>query len=591
MFKTTMRTHSAGELRKSDMGKTVTLCGWAHRRRDHGGLIFIDLRDRYGLTQLVFDPAINSHAHKEAEELRSEWSISIQGRVRERAPGMANSKLLTGEIEIEVTSLKVLSKAKTPPFAVCEEDAELQEDLRLTYRYLDIRRGPILNNLLMKHKLAMTIRKFFDRHGFIDVETPILTKSTPEGARDYIVPSRVHHGSFYALPQSPQIFKQLLMISGLDRYYQIARCFRDEDLRADRQPEFTQVDVEMSYIDRQDIMSLMEAMIKEVFKECIGLDISHTFRQISHQEAIERYGTDKPDLRFALDFIRIDEIAKECNFTIFKEAIEQGGTVKAIKVPRGAEDISRKDIENFTSFVASFGLKGLAWMKYTEEGLTSNIVKFFSPNLQQKLIEKVELKPGDLILFAAQDASTVNQALDHLRRHIATKLGLINPNHFEFLWVIDFPLFELDPETKQISSVHHPFTAPIDEDISLLDHDPLKIRAKAYDLVLNGCELGGGSIRIHDQNLQRKIFERLRLSDEAIETKFGFFIRALQYGTPPHGGLAFGLDRIAMLLTNSPSIRDVIAFPKTQKAADLMVECPSQVSPEQLRDLAIRVTK
>ncbi len=579
MHSTSLRTHTTGELRKEDAGKIVTLCGWVHRRRDHGGLIFIDLRDRYGITQLVFN--------SEADHLRSEWSISVTGKVRLREAGMNNPKLATGEIEIEAISHKVLSKSKTPPFSICDEELDVNEDLRLTYRYLDIRRGPILNHLLLRHKLTLTIRNFFDKHGFTDVETPILTKSTPEGARDYIVPSRVHHGSFYALPQSPQIFKQLLMISGLDRYYQIARCFRDEDLRADRQPEFTQIDVEMSYIDQKDIMTLMESMIREVFKECINREVPEVFPTMSYQEASEKYGTDRPDLRFGLEFITLDKIAKECNFGVFKEAMEQGGTVKAMKIPGAAELISRKDIENFTTFVSSFGLRGLAWMKMTEEGLTSNIVKFFSETHQNELIKQADLKAGDLILFAAQDLFTVNQSFDHLRRHIGAKLGLIDPNTFEFVWIVDFPLFDKDPITKQISSTHHPFTAPLDEDIHLLESHPEKVRAKAYDLVLNGIELGGGSIRIHSQEIQRKIFELLRLTPEDIDSKFGFFIQALQFGTPPHGGLAFGLDRIAMLLTNSPSIRDVIAFPKTQKASDLMVNCPSPVAPEQLRDLAL----
>ncbi len=591
MYKTSMRTHTAGELRKIHVDSKVTICGWIHRRRDHGGLIFIDLRDRYGLTQLVFDPAIDANSHIKAEELRSEWSISISGKVRARAPAMANLKLPTGEIEIEVTNLQILSKSKTPPFSICDETNDVHEDLRLTYRYLDIRKGTILDHLQMRHNITKTIRNFFDNRGFIDIETPILTKSTPEGARDYIVPSRVHHGMFYALPQSPQIFKQLLMISGIDRYYQIARCFRDEDLRADRQPEFTQVDIEMSYIDQKDIILLMESMIQKVFKECLNIDIPHTFHQMSYKEAMERYGSDKPDLRFGLDFIRIDEIAKNCDFAVFKDAISDGGCVKAIKVPNGADLLSRKDIEDFTAFVSPFGLKGLAWMKYTPDGLTSNIVKFFSSDLQKEIQKKADLKPGDLIFFAAADTHTVNQALDHLRRHIGGKLNLMNPDHFEFLWVVDFPLFELDPTTKQISSVHHPFTSPMTEDIPLLATEPLKVRAKAYDLVLNGSELGGGSIRIHDQDLQRKIFELLRLSPTDIDTKFGFFIKALQFGTPPHGGLAFGLDRIAMILTKSTSIRDVIAFPKTQKATDLMVECPSSVSSEQLRDLGISITK
>ena len=591
MYKTSIRSHTASSLKKEDAGTVVTLCGWVHRRRDHGGLIFIDLRDRYGITQLVFDPVIHGETHKSAEALRNEWSISITGKVRNREPGMTNIKLLTGEIEVEVTKLTILSKSKTPPFSICDPAEDVSEDLRLTYRYLDIRRGKILSHLQMRHKLTLCIRNFFDRHGFLDVETPILTKSTPEGARDYIVPSRVHPGMFYALPQSPQIFKQLLMISGIDRYYQIARCFRDEDLRADRQPEFTQVDVEMSYIDQVDIMNLMEAMVKELFHKCLDLKITHTFRKMSYEEAVERYGTDRPDLRFALDLIRMDDVAKKSNFSVFKDGLDQGGVIKAIKVPNGGELVSRKDIEEFTSFVSTFGLQGLAWMKMTSKGLTSNIVKFFSEDQQNEIINKANLKDGDLILFAAGSNQIVNQALDHLRRHIAAKLNLINPDQFEFLWVVDFPLYEKDPTTKQITSVHHPFTAPLDEDIPLLDSDPLKVRAKAYDLVLNGSELGGGSIRIHDQLVQRKIFELLRLTPAEIETKFGFFINALQYGTPPHGGLAFGLDRIAMLMTGSPSIRDVIAFPKTQKAADLMVDCPSSVSHEQLSDLSISIRK
>ncbi len=586
--KTTMRTHTCGDLSKKDAQEKVTLCGWVNRRRDHGGLIFIDLRDRYGVTQLVFDPELNSEAHKMASELRSEWNLQVQGVVKLRGDGLENPNMKTGEIEIEASHLKILSTSKTPPFSIADEKIDVNEDLRLTYRYLDIRRGKLIENLQMRHKLVSYIRNFFNERNFIDLETPVLTKSTPEGARDYLVPSRVHPGSFYALPQSPQVFKQLSMISCMDRYYQIARCFRDEDLRADRQPEFTQLDIEMSYIGAEDILSMIEEMIRGVFKHCIGLSIPPNFRRMSYQESMEKYGSDKPDLRFDMAFVNVIEIAKRSEFSIFKEQIASGGVVKVLPVPGGAV-FSRKDIDEFTDLVDKLGLKGLGWMKYTDEGLTSSIVKYFSPQLQKELIHITKINKGDILFFAASDNGTVSQALDHLRRHIANRLGMIQKDSWAFLWVTDFPLFEKDANTGRPTSVHHPFTAPLEEDLHLLETDPYKVRSNAYDLVANGYELGGGSIRIHDQKTQKKIFELLGLSQGEIEEKFGFFIHALEYGTPPHGGIAFGIDRISMLLCGLNSIRDVIAFPKTQKASDIMMKAPTPVTPEQLKDLHIKL--
>lgn len=585
---TSSRTHTCGELRNTEIGKEVMLCGWVDRRRDHGNLIFIDLRDRYGITQLVFDPEINTHAHTAAGMLRSEWAIQIKGKVRARGKGLTNAKLPTGEIEIEATFLHVLSSAKTPPFSICDENIEVPEDLRLTYRYLDLRRGALLEHQVLRHKTTMAMREFFDSKGFLDVETPILTKSTPEGARDYIVPSRVHNGMFYALPQSPQLFKQLLMIGGVDRYYQIARCFRDEDLRADRQPEFTQLDVEMSFIGAEDIITMMEEMLVHLFKKCLQVDIPKKFRRMTYQEAMDKYGSDRPDLRYGLEFKRVDEIVKKSNFTALKEVLAKGGIVKVMHVEGGGV-LSRKEIDDLAEFVGKFGLKGLAWMKVTEEGLSSNIVKFFDDALQRELIVATSAKNGDLLLFGAAAESTLNQSFDHLRRHLAEKLQLLDPNRREFLWVVDFPMFEVDKETGYPTSVHHPFTAPLDEDIHLLDKDLFAVRTKAYDVVLNGYELGGGSIRIHNQELQKKVFELLRLSHEDVVKRFGFFINALQYGTPPHGGIALGLDRVVMLLANTTSIRDVICFPKTQKASDIMMDCPTPVASNQLRDLGILV--
>lgn len=583
------RTHTCGELRKEHVNTKTKLSGWVNRRRDHGGLIFIDIRDRFGITQLVFDPKINSHTHEAANALRTEWVISVEGKVIPRAEGMTNPKMRTGEIEVEVETLTILSKAKTTPFSICDDITEVSEDLRLRYRYLDIRRGELLANLRMRHEAMLITRKYLDSHLFTEISTPILGKSTPEGARDYLVPSRIHHGAFYALPQSPQLFKQLLMIGGMDRYFQIAPCFRDEDLRADRQPEFTQIDIEMSFDSPDTLMGIIEGLLVELFQKCAKKSIAPPFRKMAYAECIEKYGTDRPDLRFGMEFVRIEDIASRSEFTVLKNQIDAGGIVKAITVPDGAE-LSRRDIDRYTEFVAQFGLQGLGWMKFQDGTLTSSIVKFFSEELQQELIARMGISNGDLLLIAGGKESIVNQSLDHLRRHIARERKLYDETALEFVWVTDFPLFEWDEDERRFYSTHHPFTAPLPEDLALLDTDPAKVRSNAYDIVLNGYELGGGSQRIHNTELQTKIFTLLNLTQADIETKFGFFGEALQYGTPPHLGIALGLDRLMMLLIGTENIRDVIAFPKTQKASDVMMQCPSQVEETQLDELRIHIT-
>jgi aspartyl-tRNA synthetase len=582
------RTHTCGELNRSHLKQSVTLSGWVHRRRDHGGLIFIDLRDRFGLTQLIFDPVVVSKERfEQASRLRSEWVISIKGIVIPRAEGMTNPKLRTGEIEIQVKELEILSSAKTPPFSICDEETDVNEELRLKYRYLDIRRGDIAKKLEIRHQAMLTTRNYMSRQGFLEISTPILAKSTPEGARDFLVPSRTYPGNFYALPQSPQLFKQLFMVAGMDRYFQIATCFRDEDLRADRQPEFTQIDLEMSFGTPSDLMHLLEGLVATIFKECVGVEIPRHFPHMKYRDCLENYGTDRPDLRFKMPLVRIDDIAERSTFGVFLEQLAAGGIVKAICV-KGSADISRKEIENYTQFVNQFGLSGLAWMKSTSEGLSSNIVKFFSQDLLDELIARLKIEQNDLILIAAAPEDRVNQAMDHLRRKLAKDRNLIDPDALNFLWVTDFPLLRWNAEEGRLESEHHPFTSPNFEDISLLDSEPLKVRALAYDLVLNGYEIGGGSQRIHSSELQEKIFHILKLTSEEIKDKFGFFVEALQYGTPPHLGLAFGLDRIVMLLSKTENIRDVIAFPKTQKASDLMMQCPSKVAAKQLEELKIK---
>jgi len=557
------RTHTCGDLRENDVGSTVSLSGWVHRRRDHGGLIFIDLRDRFGLTQLVFDPVLAPEMHAAAERLRSEWVISIQGTVLARREGMKNPKLATGAIEISVTELNVLSKAKTTPFSICDDQIDVNEELRLKYRYLDIRRGDIARKLITRHSIMMATRKILDAHRFIEIATPILGKSTPEGARDYLVPSRVYPGSFYALPQSPQIFKQLLMVGGMDRYFQIAQCFRDEDLRADRQPEFTQIDIEMSFGTPEDLMPIIEELLKTIFQECVGVTVKTPFRRLSHAVCLQKYGCDRPDLRFDMLLHDLSDIARASTFTVFHEQLAQEGCIKGLCVKGGA-DISRKQIDAYTEFVGRLDIKGLAWMKKQEGQLSSTITKFFDAELQQKIIDVMGVEDGDLIFMIADQPARVNQGLDHLRRKLAKDRGLIPADSYEFLWVTDFPLFAWDADEKRFCSEHHPFTSPHFEDLHLMESNPGKVRSQAYDIVLNGYEIGGGSQRIHDSELQQKIFELLKLTPQELKSKFGFFLEALSYGTPPHLGIALGLDRIAMVLTHTDNIRDVIAFPKTQ---------------------------
>lgn len=569
------RSHTCAELGIKDSGKVVALSGWVHRRRDHGNLIFIDLRDRFGLVQLVLDP----RTQELADKLRSEWVITISGKVRERAPGMVNTKMATGAIEVEVLEMDILSKAKTPPFSVADEMIEVNEELRLKYRYLDIRRGDVAAKLEKRHKAMLAIRNYMDQEGFLEITTPILARSTPEGARDYLVPSRIYPGSFYALPQSPQLFKQILMIGGMDRYFQIATCFRDEDLRSDRQPEFTQIDLEMSFATQEEVFKVVEGLILLLFPQ-----VKAPFRRMTHAECLERYGTDKPDLRFEMPFVRLNGIAKKTSAPFLQEA----ECVKAFCI-KGGGDISRKNLDDYTLFASKFGLKGLYFVKCSEEGLSTGVAKFFDASLQQELFAICPMEVGDLLVIAADFEAQVNQALDHLRRRAAKERGLIDQNRFDFLWVTDFPLFKWDIEKDSLDAEHHPFTSPAFEDISLLDTEPLKARSSSYDLVLNGYEIASGSQRIHDGALQEKIFALLKLSPEAIQERFGFFIEALKYGTPPHVGIALGFDRIMMVLTKTENIRDVVAFPKTQKATDLMTEAPSTVLKTQLDDLKLRI--
>lgn len=582
-----IRTHNCGQLRLEHVDQKVSLSGWVHRRRDHGGLIFIDLRDYHGLTQLVFDPKRNPKSHELAQSLRSEWVISIKGIVHKRAEGMTNPKMKTGEIEIDSSTLTILSKALTPPFSICEEIADVKEDLRLKYRYLDLRRGRLLHHLRLRHQVMLTVRNFLSELHFYEVNTPILCKSTPEGARDYLVPSRVHPGSFYALPQSPQIFKQLLMIGGMDRYFQICSCFRDEDLRADRQPEFTQIDIEMSFETTDHLFTMVEKMFETLYSKCLNKSIKAPFPHMSHSNCIEHYGTDKPDLRIATRLVRMSDLAQKSTFSIFLETLKQGGIIKALKVP-GGSDISRRMIDQYTEFVGQFGVKGLAWFKVQEGSLQSSIAKFFDENLQKEIIERCELNDGDLLFMVADQEARVNQSLDHLRRHLAKERDQIDTTKDAFLWVTDFPLFERDDE-HNLQSSHHPFTAPHPDDLHLLDTEPEKVRSRSYDLVLNGYEIASGSERIFDSGIQNKIFSLLNLSKEDIERKFGFFVSALSYGTPPHLGIALGLERMMMIFLGTENIRDVVAFPKTQKASDLMLEAPSVVERLQLDELHIDI--
>jgi len=581
------RSHNCQALGPDDMGKEVTLMGWVLRRRDHGGVIFIDLRDRWGLTQVVFNPGVNPAVHAKAHDLRSEWVIAVRGRVEDRPAGMVNAKLATGAIEVLVDELRILNVSKTPPFPL-DEEVEVAEGLRLKYRYLDLRRPEMTANLVMRHRACQAMRGYLNGQDFLEIETPMLTRSTPEGARDYLVPSRVNPGRFYALPQSPQLFKQILMVAGMDRYYQIVRCFRDEDLRADRQPEFTQIDLELSFVEEEDLYTVAEGMMKELFRATLGMELIPPFPRMTYSEAMRRFGNDKPDLRFAMELVSLTDLVAHCGFKVFQTVVASGGLVKSINA-KGCADFSRKDLDDLTTFVAQFGAKGLAWVKVKEGGeWQSPIAKFFTDEERGNMAAVLDAAPGDLLFFVADTTTVVHQALSELRLELARRLGLLAKDKFSFLWVTDFPLLEYDHEEKRHVAVHHPFTAPREEDIALLDTEPGKALSRAYDLVLNGTEIGGGSIRIHRQDIQDKVFRTLGISPEEAADKFDFLLRALELGAPPHGGMAFGLDRLLMILAGRESIRDVIAFPKTQKATCPLTEAPAPVARKQLTELHLR---
>ena len=588
------RTHTCGQLRLEDAGKKVTLAGWVHSYRDHGNLVFIDLRDREGLTQLVFNPETQPEAHNLARTVRCEWVIAAKGVIQPRSEGMENPKLPTGQIEVSVQRLKILNVSRTPPFEI-DNAEKTSEELRLASRYIDLRRPEMQRKLRIRHRVTKLVRDYFDRLGFLEIETPMLAKSTPEGARDFLVPSRLHKDCFYALPQSPQLFKQILMASGVDKYFQIVRCFRDEDPRADRQAEFTQIDVEMSFIDSNDVIGVLENLIAKIWKQILDVDVTAPMRRMTYKEAMDDYGTDRPDLRFDMKLKNISDIARQSTFKVFTSVIEKNGIVKGLCAP-GGEKYSRSDIEKtLTVFVGDYGAKGLAWFKVKKENdkltLASNIAKFFSAEQLQQIIQRFDAKDGDLLLFVADNEKTTNKALAPLRCKVARDLALYDENAFDFVWIVTFPLFEWNEDEKRYDSLHHPFTAPVQEDLDKLDSDPANVRSQAYDIVINGSEIGGGSIRIHDAKAQQKVFELLKISKKQAQQRFGFFLRALEYGAPPHGGIAIGLDRLIMLLTGTENIRDVIAFPKTQRGQCLLTDAPSEVDQKQLDELNLRTQK
>ncbi|MFQ6091843.1 MAG: aspartate--tRNA ligase [bacterium] len=583
------RTHTCGDLQLQDAGREVVLMGWVHSRRDHGGLIFIDLRDRYGLTQIVFNPQEDEEIHQKAGTLGTEYVIAVRGLVRARPEGMVNPHLSTGEIEVLAEELRVLNPSKTPPFLI-EDESGAKEDLRLKYRYLDLRRPVLQGAILLRHRVYQAVRRFLDREGFVEIETPVLMKSTPEGARDYLVPSRNFKGKFYALPQSPQTYKQILMVAGFDKYYQIAKCFRDEDLRADRQPEFTQIDMELSFVEPEDIYDVVERMMEYTFKEVLGIAIQRPFPRMSYDEAIAAYGTDRPDIRFGMSLVDVSHVAMRGDFRIFTQVLKDGGQVKGIKVD-GAADLSRRGIDRLAEEIKIFGAKGLSPIKIGDTAIDTALAKFFSPQDLQQMVRAFNAQRGDLILLVADQPKVVAEALSFLRTELAKERGLIPEKSHRHLWVTDFPLLEYDQERERYAAAHHPFTAPREEDIELLATHPEKAKAKAYDLVLNGHEIAGGSIRIHRREVQNRMFRALGISEEEAKEKFGFLLDALEYGAPPHGGIAFGFDRLVMILAGRASIRDVIAFPKTTSAASLLDDSPSMVSEEQLRELGLCLSR
>ncbi len=583
------RTSMCGKLTIENNGQEVTLTGWVNKRRDHGGLIFIDLRDRTGIIQVVVSPELEKEAFYKAETVRPEYVLAVRGVVGKRPEGTENREIATGEIEVYAREIRVLNYSITPPFYL-DGSADVEEGLRLKYRYLDLRRPEMQRIIELRYRTTKAIRDFLDRKGFWEVETPILTRSTPEGARDYLVPSRIHKGEFYALPQSPQLFKQILMVSGIDKYFQIARCFRDEDLRADRQPEFTQIDLEMSFIESEDVLEVMEQLVAYIFREILNVQLHTPFPRLSYAEAMEKYGTDRPDMRFAMELKDISDLVSNSRFKVFSETIRKGGAVKGINVA-GCANYTRRELDDLTALATQLGAKGLAWMAVTAEGVRSPIAKFFSGDEINSVINCLEAREGDLLLFVADKKEAACSLLGSIRLEMARRLKLFDPEKLAFTWVVDFPLMEYDPDERRYVALHHPFTAPKEEDISLLDEDPLKVRSRAYDLVLNGTELGGGSIRIHRVDLQKKVFRALGISEEEAEEKFSFLLNALEYGAPPHGGIALGLDRLVMLLSGRNTIRDTIPFPKTQSASCLMTGAPSRVSEEQLKEIHLKVRK
>ena len=588
------RTHNCGQLRLEDAGKKVTLAGWVHSYRDHGNLVFIDLRDKQGLTQLVFNPETQPEAHKLAGTARHEWVIAAKGIIQPRGEGLENPKLPTGQIEVSVQQLEILNTSRTPPFEI-DNAEKTSEELRLTSRYIDLRRPEMQKILRIRHRVTKITRDYFDRLGFLEIETPMLAKSTPEGARDFLVPSRLHQNCFYALPQSPQLFKQILMVSGVDKYFQIVRCFRDEDPRADRQAEFTQIDVEMSFVDNNDVIGVHENLIAKIWKQILDVDVKAPMHRLPYKEAMDNYGTDRPDLRFDMKLKDISDIAKEGSFEVFTSVIEKGGIAKGLCAP-GGDKFSRSDIEKtLTKFVGDYGAKGLSWSRVKKDNdkldLTGGIAKFFNAEQLQQIIQRFDAKDGGLLLFIADNEKNANKALAPLRCKLAKDLKLYDENAFEFVWIVDFPLFEWNEDAKRYDSLHHPFTAPVQEDLDKLDSDPANIRSQAYDIVVNGAEIGGGSIRIHDPKVQQKAFKLLNISKEQAQQRFGFFLKALEYGAPPHGGIALGLDRIIMLLTRTENIRDVIAFPKTQRGQCLLTDAPSEVDQKQLDELNLRTQR